>query len=82
MSEDTLKVVALFESNRRDVSATLRAIADEIDAGKYGEVRQFAAVIDGAGVQVFGSGEDDNIKAAIGLLQVGAQCLVNTVLAQ
>ncbi len=33
-----MKVVTLHESNFREAAASLRAIADEIDAGEHGEV--------------------------------------------
>jgi hypothetical protein len=72
-------VVSLYDTNRRDVSATLRVIADEIDAGKHGEAHQFVLVLDAAGTAIFGGGADDTPKAAIGLLMIGATCLARTI---
>lgn len=55
-----MKVVTLHESNFRDVAATLRVIADDIEAGKHGEVGLAALVmrtsLDTDDVEVFAAG--------------------------
>ena len=38
MAAPALNVVQLYDSNHRDPVATLRRIADEIEAGQYGDV--------------------------------------------
>lgn len=54
----SLNVVPLYESNHRDPAATLRRIADEIEAGQYGDVRSAAVVLLGGTMEVFGMGSD------------------------
>lgn len=55
-----MKVVTLRESNFRDAAATLRVIAEEIDAGKHGEVGLAALALrtsnDAEGVEIFAAG--------------------------
>jgi hypothetical protein len=53
-----MKVVQLHKSNFRDPVATLRVIADQIEAGKYGEVGCVAVALLGDTLEVFGAGED------------------------
>lgn len=53
------EVVTLRDSHSRQASATLRVVADEIDAGLHGEVECVAvAMKSDLGVMVFGMGED------------------------
>lgn len=52
------EVETLYETNKRDPSAELRRIADEIDAGEFGGVGSVAVVILGDEMSVFGAGED------------------------
>lgn len=56
--ERHLKVAVLRESNWSDPVATLRVIASEIEAGKYGEVGCCAVVVMGDRLEVFGCGPD------------------------
>lgn len=65
MSEDN--VVSLYPSNFRDVPATLRQIADQIEKGQFGEVGSTAVVILRDTMDVFGLGEDSE-PCAIGML--------------
>lgn len=79
-SEPTLaEVVTLYETNARNVLAMLRGLADDIEAGKYGEVGEAAAVINGETVEVFGWGSvQDGASTAI-LLQAGAMRIIRAV---
>jgi hypothetical protein len=66
-----MKVVELNSSNFRDIPATLRQIADDIEAGKCGEVRSVALVRDnGEEINVHGLGECSAAEAYM-LLGVG-----------
>jgi hypothetical protein len=72
-------VVALYETNYRDVPATLRVIADEIEAGKYGEVSCLAVALLGDTMEVFGLGPDSDGTASASLLQAGALRIIGTI---
>jgi hypothetical protein len=66
-----LKVVSLYESNSRDPVATLRIIAGEIEAGKYGAVGSVGLVVMGDTVEVFGMGDDATGPSIASLLYAG-----------
>lgn len=69
----------IYETNFRDVPATLRAIADQIEAGDFGAVSQCAVVALGDTCEVFGLGpgcEGDSIAL---LLQAGAMRMIEQV---
>jgi hypothetical protein len=53
-----MKLVTLQESNFRQVAPTLRIIADEIEAGAYGEIGCAGLVILGDKMNCFGMGPD------------------------
>jgi hypothetical protein len=53
-----LKLATLYESNRLDTVKTLRLIADQVEAGKYGDVGSCAVVMMGNTLEVFGMGPD------------------------
>lgn len=74
-----LEVVTVYPSNRRDVVATLRAIADEVEAGKFGTVDQVALVLHGETVEVFGIGDTSGSGVHL-LLACGQRKLENGVL--
>lgn len=57
----------LRDTNYRELLPTLRKIADGIEAGKYGDVRQCAVVLFGDDLQVFGMGPDSE-ATSIGML--------------
>lgn len=57
--EQKLKVVPLQESNYRDIVATLRVIADQIESGEYGNVNDAALVIQGTTFDIFHMGKGD-----------------------
>lgn len=48
----------VHESNFRDVVKTIRKIADEIERGDFGEVKQCGIAIFGEQLNVFGAGPD------------------------
>lgn len=86
MSGQLAKVETLYESNFRDVPATLRKIAEEIESGAYGAVPSAALVLlcarsDNLGSpEVFGLGEG-GFWATLGHLQAGiakAQSMIDT----
>lgn len=58
----------------QDVAAMLRGLADNIDAGKYGDVSEAAVVILGDELRVFGYGRADG-PATHYLLCCGAERL-------
>lgn len=66
-----LKVVELYGSNYRDPVATLRKIADEIEADRYGAVGSVGVVLLGDTMEVFGAGEDSEAPAVALLLHSG-----------
>lgn len=72
MAAPDLKVVTLNESNRRQPGPTLRKIADEIEAGKYGEVGTIAIVLLGDTMNIFGAGPESEAPAVALLLNAGA----------
>lgn len=71
MVNPNLKVVQLHKSNYRDPAATLRKIADEIEAGKYGDVGCVGLVLMGDTVEVFGMGQDSEGPSVAMLLHAG-----------
>ncbi|MDR1076376.1 MAG: hypothetical protein LBL59_08810 [Xanthomonadaceae bacterium] len=52
----TAKLYALPNPGLADIPALLRNIADELEAGEYGEVREGALVLAGTNLEVFGLG--------------------------
>ena len=73
------EVTAIYETNFRQPAATLRVIADEIEAGKHGEVTQVAIVLLGDTCEVFGAGPDADGSTIATLLQAGASRMINAV---
>lgn len=74
-----LSVVQMREHTRRDTSAMLRKVADQVDAGDYGEVGEIAFVIMGDKVSVFGFGPSQDGTSTATLLQAGAMRLIRAV---
>ncbi len=68
-----------YETNFRNVTATLRKIADEIDSGSFGIVGEVALVLMGDTVEVFGIGPHSDATSAAVLLQAGALRLISAV---
>jgi hypothetical protein len=50
---------ALPSAKLQDIPAMLRRLADDIEAGEYGEVREAVCVTHGSGLDVFGFGSAD-----------------------
>lgn len=51
-------VITLYRTNLRDPVSALRAIADDIEAGKYGDVGSVGVALLGDTMECFGSGSD------------------------
>lgn len=66
-----MKVVELYPSNFRDPVATLRRIADKLEAGEYGAVGTVGVVVLGDTMEVFGAGEDSEPPSVAILLHAG-----------
>ena len=66
-----MKVVTLHESNFRDPVATLREIAEQIEAGDYGAVGCVGVVLLGDTMEVFGMGVDSEAPSVALLLHAG-----------
>jgi hypothetical protein len=66
------KIVWIYESNFRDAAASLRRMADDIEAGSYGEVHGVAVVLDGDKIEVFGMGKKSEPEQTALLLQAGS----------
>lgn len=67
----TAQLVTLQETNFRDPAATLRVIASEIEAGKFGEVGSVGVVLMGDTTEVFGMGLDSDPPSIATLLHAG-----------
>lgn len=65
------EVFTLNETNFRDPAATLRRVADQIEAGEYGEVNHAGLVIHGETLEVFGMGKDSEAESVAMLLHAG-----------
>jgi len=73
------EVHTIYENNFRHPAATLRTIADQIDAGEFGEVTQVALVLLGDTCEVFGIGADADGATIATLLQAGASRMIAAV---
>lgn len=73
------EVVTLYETNARDPVATLRRIADEIEAGEFGAVGAVGLVLLGDTMEVFGMGEDFEAPSIALLLHAGFMRLSKAV---
>jgi len=73
------EIVSLYESNFRDPIATLRKIADQIEAGEFGDVGCIAVALLGDTMEVFGAGEDSEAPSVAMLLHAGFVRLSNSV---
>lgn len=78
MAEPHLNVVQ-FPPRCGDVSAMLRQLADDVDAGEYGDEARVVIVVDGTPFSVRGYGKVDGLQA-VGLLQLGIAHIVNSTL--
>lgn len=75
----TATVAVLHKSNFRQVVPTLRALADEIEAGKYGEVGCVAVAVLGDTLEVFGMGPDSEGPSVAALFQAGNLRLIGNL---
>ena len=66
-----MKVVTLHPSNFRDPVATLRVIADRIEAGEFGAVGCVAVAVLGDTLEVFGAGVDSEAPSVAMTLHAG-----------
>lgn len=73
------EVITLYESNMRNPVATLRKIADQIEAGKYGSVGCLGLVLLGDTMEVFGAGEDSEGPSVAVLLHAGFTRISNAI---
>jgi len=73
------KLHVLYESNFRDPAATLRIIADQIEAGKHGNVGQVGVVVLGDTCEVFAAGVEADACATAALLQAGSFRLIQSI---
>jgi hypothetical protein len=74
-----MKVVEIHKSNFRDPVATLRVIADQIEAGKYGEVGCVAVAVLGDTLEVFGAGIDSEAPSVAMTLHAGFSRLSKSI---
>lgn len=58
----TAKLIELDRATIENASKVLRAIADEIDEGKYGKVIASVVILDGDEIALFGSGDANQYK--------------------
>jgi len=70
-------VVGLYSHNFRDASASLRHLADCIDAGEYGDVKCVGVSLLGDGLFVFGCGRDSEHTDTALVLHAGFQFLMD-----
>ena len=75
-----MKVVELYDTNFRDVVTTLRGIADDIEADKFGPVGCVALVLLGDTLEVFGMGPDSEAPSVGMMLNAGALKLTKAFL--
>lgn len=54
----TAQIITLYPDNHRNPSAMLRKLADEIEAGTYGDVETVAVALMGTRMECFGGGPD------------------------
>lgn len=73
------EVISLYETNYRDAVATLRVIADEIEAGKFGEVGCIGVALLGDTMEVFGAGADSEAPSVAMLLHAGFMSLSRSI---
>ena len=75
----TAEVVTLYETNLRDPVAALRKIANQIEAGDYGDVGCVGVVLLGNTMEVFGAGADSEGPSVAVLLQAGHMRIVSAI---
>lgn len=73
------EVVTLYESNFREPVATLRKIADDIEAGVYGEVGAIGVALLGDTMECFGAGIDSEAPGIALLFHAAFSRLSNAI---
>lgn len=79
IDEQHAPVTTIYASNFRDVSATLRHIADQIDAGEWGVITDAALVLRAGRCEVFGFGPKAQASRSIATLEAGKAMLVRSI---
>lgn len=74
-----MNVVSLYETNFRNVPDTLRELADDIEASKFGAVGCCAVALLGDTLQVFGMGPDSDSTSVACVLSAGANKLLRAI---
>lgn len=67
-----MEIVKLYETNYRDPVAMLRKLADDVEAGTYGDVGCVGIALLGDQLEVFGFGPDSEAPSVGMVLQAGA----------
>lgn len=76
----TAKLHVIREHTLRDIPATLRAIADELESGAYGEASGCAVVLDAEQLEVFYAGSGEAAPNTHLLLHAGAAKMMKAVM--
>jgi hypothetical protein len=76
------KLHILRDSNLRDIPATLREIADNIEQGRFGEAHSCVVVLDAFQYEVFYTGEGEAGPNAVLMMQVGIGKMCINILAE
>jgi hypothetical protein len=79
MSPPDLRVVEFPAATYYDVAATLRRIADAVEAGEYGEIETGAIVLNGENLEVFGMGRYSELPAVHVLLHAAMLSIASGV---
>lgn len=76
-----VEVTTLYEQTVRDIPAMLRMLADDVEAGKYGEIAGVVSVVRRGdySVEVFWYGEE-SYDVSIVALELGKQKLLRMAL--
>lgn len=74
-----LRVVEFPARNLSDIPAMMRAVADDIEAGNYGEANAAICILEGSeGMNAFAWGTFDPVRA-VGLMHCGANLFANSL---
>lgn len=76
----TAQLVVMRDTNPLDIPATLRNIADAIEAGRYGEALGCAVVLDADKLEVFYTGSGEAGPNTHLLLGAGMAKMINGVM--
>lgn len=75
----TGNVITLYKTNMRDPVASLRKIADDIEAGEYGEVGAVGVVLLGDTMECFGIGPDSEAPSIALLFHAALSRMSNAI---